>query len=532
MATPGLSGARLALGLSALLLGAGAVRAQPSAPTSTAAPASDAAFGRSQPPPVGTTLAGRIAELEAQLAAMQTQLTELKAATAEQGKAVSSADRAGIAAGRPSIQSADGRYVANLHGAMQFDAASYFQNAPGPIATDLRRGATAADTARARDLNSGTNFRRARIGIDGKLFGDFGYNLLYDFGGSGAEDAGRVHELWIQYTGLKPFTLRVGAFSPSLGLADANSVYGMPFLERPAPTEAARSLAGGEYRTALQLSAAGERWFASGAVTGQLVSTINATGGATAQAYDEQSAVVGRIAGTPLKGKDWLIHLGAHASYVLRPVDAAGPDMAAGRYPVQFRDRPELRVDGTRLVDTGGIDAVHASTLGLEFAAQRRNLYLQAEWERMAIQRRDSSLADPDFSGFYVEGSWVLTGEARRYNTASAAFDAPALANPFDLKNGRWGALELALRYSALDLNFDAGASGAAPTADAVRGGEQRIVAAGLNWYLNPAVRLMLDYQHVSIDRLSPSAAAFLTPVGAAIGQSFDTLALRSQFAF
>ncbi len=101
---------------------------------------------------------------------------------------------------------------------MQFDAADYFQRTPGPITSDFRRGATAADTAHARDLSSGTNFRRARIGIDGKAFGDFEYNLLFEFGGAGEEDAGHIQELWIQYSGLKPFHLKIGAFPPSIGL--------------------------------------------------------------------------------------------------------------------------------------------------------------------------------------------------------------------------------------------------------------------------------------------------------------------------
>lgn len=534
--------------LGAAALAGGRAEAQPSAPTldqprptpetaptSTAAPARDAAFGQAQPPPIRTTPQGRIEALEAQVAAMQAQLADLKAATSagfkDQRQTAAAADRVSITAGKPSIASADGRFVANLHGVMQFYAAEYDQRSPGPLSTDLRRGAATGDTARARDLNSGTNFRRARIGIDGKLFGDFGYNLLFDFGGAGAEDAGRVHELWVQYTGFQalhsargrlPAVVRVGG-------RQLDQRHALP--ERPAVTDVARGLAAGDFRTGVQLSAASERWFASGAVTGQLVSTLNSTGSATAQAYDEQKALVGRVAGTPLRGEDWLVHVGAHAAYVLRPADAAGPDVASGRYPVQFRERPELRVDGTRLVDTGGIDAEHASTLGLEFAAQKKNVYLQAEYERLGVQRR-GALSDPDFSGYYVEGSWVLTGEARKYNIASAAFDAPTIAHPFDRKNGGWGAVELALRYSVLDLNFDEGAAGTAPAADAVRGGEQSIVAAGLNWYLNPAIRFMLDYQHVRVDRLSPNAVTFATPVGAQIGQSFNTLALLSQFAF
>ena len=38
--------------------------------------------------------------------------------------------------------------------------------------------------------------------------------------------------------------------------------------------------------------------------------------------------------------------------------------------------------------------------------------------------------------------------------------------------------------------------------------------------------------QHVEIDRLSPNAVNFQTPVGAQIGQSFNAIAVRTQAAF
>ena len=74
--------------------------------------------------------------------------------------------------------------------------------------------------------------------------------------------------------------------------------------------------------------------------------------------------------------------------------------------------------------------------------------------------------------------------------------------------------------------------AGAAPSADAVRGGDQRIWAGSLNWYANAVIRFMLQYQDVRVDRLSPSATTYLTPVGAQIGQHYHTIALRSQLAF
>ena len=446
-----------------------------------------------------------------------------------------SAGGATIIAGKPAIQSADGRFAANLHGVMQFDAADYSQRTPGPITSDFRRGATAADTAHARDLSSGTNFRRARIGIDGKAFGDFEYNLLFEFGGAGEEDAGHIQELWFQYSGIKPFHLRIGAFPPSIGLEDQGSTNGALFLERPAVADMARSLAGGDFREAVQLWAAGDRWYASGAVSGRVVGVVNSQATGVSQPFDSNLGLVGRVALVPFKTDDGMLQLGLHGSYVMRPADAGGPDIAAGgaRYPVTLQERPELRVDGTRLISTGGINAQHASTRGIEAAAQYQSLFIQAEYERFDIERRNpASLSDPHFSGAYVEGSWVVTGERRRFNPGNFTFDAPLVDHPFSFADRSWGALEIAARYSDVDLNYRQGAPGTAPAADAVRGGDQRVIAVGLNWYPNTFVRFLLDYQDVRIQRLSPSATTFQTPTGAQIGQNYHVISLRSQFAF
>ena len=448
--------------------------------------------------------------------------------------AAPAAGGASIVAGKPSITSPDGRFAANLHAVMQFDAADYFQDSSGPLSKDFRRGAAATDSAHARDLANGTSFRRARLGVDGKVFGDFEYNVLFEFGGSGAEDAAHIQEMWLQYSGFKPFHAKIGAFRPSLGLEDQGSTNGMLFNERPAVVDAAASLSGADFREGAQLWAAGDRWFASGIVTSRLVGTINSTGTSNAATFDQGLGFVGRADFLPFKGADWLTLVGVHGSYAESIADIGGPDTAVGatRYPVEFRERPELRVDGTRFVDTGAIDAEHGFTRGFELAAQKRSLLIQAEYESFGVDRRNSVLSDPDFSGWYVEGAWTITGERRRFNPNTFAFDAPPVDHPFSLQDGTWGAFEVALRYSDLDLNYHEGSAGRAIPTDGVRGGEQEIFTAGLNWYWNPVIRFMLDYQHVRIDRLSPNATTFATPVGAQIGQTYDTVSLRSQLAF
>ncbi|HYG28320.1 MAG TPA: porin, partial [Caulobacteraceae bacterium] len=163
----------------------------------------------------------RIQALEAQLATLQQQLTELKAEAAKPaGK--EKAARVSIDGGKPTIASADGAFTMKVKAVMQLDAAHYFQDEPLPASVTV-----------GRDLNSGTHFRRGRLGVEGKMFGDFDYGLLLDFGGSGTDGEATLHELWLQYSAIEPLAIRVGAFAPNVGLSDAASTNGSLFPERP-----------------------------------------------------------------------------------------------------------------------------------------------------------------------------------------------------------------------------------------------------------------------------------------------------------
>jgi phosphate-selective porin OprO and OprP len=445
--------------------------------------------------------------------------------------------------GKPVLSDASGRFTFAPHVIMQLDTAAYLQAAAGPVATDFRRsgpavGATASnvDLTHARELKDGTNFRRARLAVDGTAFGDWDYRFMMEFGGSGVENTGQIYETWIQYSGFKPLRIKVGAFPPAIGLEDMASTNGMPFIERSAAEDLARGLAAGDTRLAAQVYGYGDYWFASAAVTGRTIGTLS-TGTATAvpQTYGDQRAIVGRISVSPLHGKDWRFQAGVHGSYVDHPPNTAGPNtlgvVTASATAITLSNTPELRVDGTRLVNTGALPASSADTLGAEFALQRRNFLVQGEYEDFGVRRIDLA-SSPHFNGYYVEGLWTLTGEPRVFNRQTAAYDAPVAAHPFNPRAGAWGALEIGFRYSVLDLNYHAGLMSTAPAPDAIRGGRERNLSFAIDWYPNSVVRFIFDIEHVTIDRLSPNAALYSTPVGAQIGQSYDALAVRSQFAF
>lgn len=411
----------------------------------------------------------------------------------------------------PSLSSAGGDFTLTFRSLFQMDAASYMQddNLPASV-TD-------------RDLNSGTNFRRARIGMVGKAYKDFEYAIWMDFGGSGGEDVGRFHEAWVQYNGFKYAKLRVGEFGPSAGMADATGAGNTPMLERAAVAEMARGVAAGDTRMGVAAFNANDRYLWSLAITGNTVSTLNTqASGFVPASFDEQLGVVARVAGTPLKGKDWLVHAGLNYSAIINPNETH----ATGSPPfgVQLRERPELRVDGTRLVDTGAINAENLSVTGIELAAQAGQGFVQAEAFNFDITRKNpaAGVTDPSFAGWYIEGGWTLTGEARRYNATTGAFDGIVPKNNFDPKGGHWGAFELVARYANLDLDYNIGS---AVVGDRVRGGQQDISTLGLSWTLNPSVRFVFQGQQVQVVRMNNTT-------GALLDQDYSTFAVRSQFGF
>jgi phosphate-selective porin OprO/OprP len=484
------------------------------------APAALAQVVTTAPPPgsgisqeQALALSARLDALEKHNGELEAQIADLKAQTSGGAQMIRDTQAAqptvAVANGRPTFTTADGQFKFAVRSVVQFDAASYSES----------------PRTAANDLGSGSDFRRARLGFDGTAFKDWNYALWGEFGGSGGE-AAILNQAYVEYAGWKPFgleepvRLRAGAWATPSGLEDATSNTEELFLERPAVAELVRGFATGDGRTGVGATARGAGWYASGLWSGKVV------GVPTTPEIDQQSGYAFRLAFNPVHGADYDVHIGANIQGILDPADTtAGP---VSTRAVRLQERPELRVSGVRLVDTGAINSDGLTAYGLEAGASWKNLYGSGEWYRIDVSRNATAPAvspfDPSFSGWYLQGAWAITGEHHAWTNANGGFVGIRPAKVFDPRRGTWGAWELAARYSQLDLNDRDGVAGAATPAGGIRGGEQKISTLGLNWYPNNVVRFLLDYQWDRVKRLSAA--------GASIGEDVNVISFRSQFAF
>lgn len=477
---------------------------------------------------------GDIDALKKQIKSLERKLNNVQAVQNKEIKEVKAKQEAvevTFENGRPIIRTGDGNNEMAFRGRMHFDMATYKQD-----------GKTLPSIAPGRDLNEGGNFRRAEISIEGKFMRDWEYLATYNFGASGTEGGGNIKNMFIGYTGIKPLRIQIGAIQVPFTMDDSTSSNEITFIERATPVALATSYGAQVGRTAVGVRGNTNSFFGSLYYTRD---PLTASGGAPLP--DESSNLVGRAAYLYAPNPDTNIHFGASGTKVFHFTQAAVaiPPAAQASPTFTLQDRPELRVDGTRLISTGAIPVEGGHVYGPEFGANWKNLYLQGEYYRYRLDRDSNGaagLSDFDFDGWYVQGSWILTGETKRYDIKNASFGAPRPSGPFGFGDSL-GAFELAARYSTADLNdgdssaaCDGNAAQTAPTATSscVRGGEQDIITLGLNWYPNRNIRFMLNYLFVDVDRqaYTNNAAGVAGGPNAEIGQDYDAVALRSQFSF
>ena len=470
---------------------------------------------------------------------------------------------------------ATGDNTVELFGRLQVDTGGYTGYTPAPMTLD-RKG-----------LSDGIDLRRARIGVIGTFMSDWHYAFVYDFGNtadsnnlnnalanansstspttsnnflSGVENAFITYNGFYSHGQQFPVALDFGIMDVPWTLEEATSSNDLMFLERSSAQVIAATFGGGDFRSAFGARSNNDRYWLGAFLTGPDAGALHTAG---ASCNTGTTAVT---AGTPCVTSAQMTGLGPQMSFLARGgyqlvqeknatlhigfnyANQFAPRTGANLDAIQLTDRPELRIDPTTFLNTGNIPASGGQVYGVEVAASYYNFFTQGEYYHYVIDSRagvpalpgnlQGGVAGPtlNFDGGYLQASYSIGG-IRHYDATRGAYTGVIPESPFAPGSAGWGALELAGRYTIVNLNspdLTTAVLGPAYSAPGVftggtttyGGGKETTYGIGLNWYPNNNMKFMLDYEHVVIDNPQFFNGANYR------GATVDWIAARSQLVF
>ena len=204
---------------------------------------------------------------------------------------------------------------------------------------------------------------------------------------------------------------------------------------------------------------------------------------------DNPTQLIGRVTWLPFMSGDEsnLLHVGI------------GMRHSSAKKGIQYLSEPEFNKSPT-FVDTGEIDANDSMQINLEASWRKGPIWLSAEYTDTAVD--SPTYGDLNFDGYYIAGSWILTGEMRSYNKKSGILGPIPVAK--SVYQGGKGAWELDARWSSIDLSDGL-----------VDGGKMDIMSLGINWWLSPIFNVNMNYRFITLDRggIEGDSSGFATRV-------------------
>ncbi len=449
------------------------------------------------------------------------------------------------------VESADKAYSFKIGGRMQFD------------------GGGAAQPLNGWSGQAGV--RQVRLEVEGKAAKYWFYKLQYDFAGSqygtpfNAPVQGGIRDF---YLGLQhpilalPFTkepafIHIGSYFEPFSLEFTASSRFRDFIERAMAVEA---IAPSRHLGAA-IGAYGDNWTAKGGIFTTSFEDLNtnpavgappligipARAGWVSTGGGQYFDLTGRMTYAPIMTEHDLLHVGVSGRYH-QPNSATGlSDDRVLRIGNRIRSEaymlnqgllgtPDLSCGSVALPGWTSAAAAHCvnnvQSFGVELSAAHGPFSLQAEYLGQQVNRNTTNIAlarlagafapggaSHYFSGFYLYGQWYLTGEERAAaydvtNKLGANFNQITIKHP--MSAGGFGALGVAVRYSALNLNSGPYSGSSlynmlayttliAPNPAAasyignagVVGGRQQNVTLGLNWYPENGFHFQFNWVHV-----------------------------------
>ncbi len=308
------------------------------------------------------------------------------------------------------------------------------------------------------ELKSGSEFRRARLFGSGQIYNNIHFKLQVDFAGGVTV----LKDAFIQMSDIPWIgNLRVGHLKEPFRLEALTSSKYITFMERSQhmPFVPARNSGILAYNALLHNRIG---WQLGVFRNGEKISGDDKDAG---NAYN----ITGRITALLINNqeKHHLLHLGL--AYSLRST-------RDGNYNLSFRPASHL---APKYISSTFSAVEHSNIIDFEAALVMDAFSVQAEFLQA---KTDFGVSSINSSAFYGQISYFLTGEYRPYKNSYEGFGRIKPIKNYDAKgNGGIGAWELALRYEQVDLTQTSGS-------------QMRDITFGVNWYVNPATRLMLNY--------------------------------------
>jgi len=382
-------------------------------------------------------------ELKTQIDQLSKKLEELEKKAAAESK--KSPDLKVKWKGAPELSSADGKFKMKIRGRIFTDYANIsVKNSAGNSL-----GGEAVDA---------TEFRTARLGVEGIVFNNVKYKFEADLTGGASE----IKDAYFQWK-LKPISITVGQFKTPNSLEEETSGRYITFMERGSFTDA--------FSLSRQIGiavgyAANDVTFKAGIFQGNFANT---------NAQQDRTYAARVTYGPKLNEGNIRLHVGASVRY---------RELSDGE-GARYRQRPQSHLAANRYIsaDFRGTDVGDAESdtfWGLEAAGIMGPFSLQSEYAVLSVNRIGMD-QNASLSGGYISASYFITGESRSYKKGKIG--RTKVKSP--VSEGGMGAWQLAVRYDTIELN---------DVDEAVMGGKQNTMIFGVNWHLNNYARVMANY--------------------------------------
>jgi len=404
------------------------------------------------------------------------------------------------------------------------------------------------------DYNTAQNaleFRRARLSVAGEGWNVIDYKLEMDFatlasggltyGATGATQlpgyAKPIEQVDMKdcYITIKELPLlgnvRMGHMKEPFGLEQQTSDRFSTFMERSIADEGALVPARQNGVMAFNWTEGERATWAAGVFRTNCVAPPDYINWGNSG----NTSVTGRVTYLPwydeaTEGRG-LLHLGMAGSY-----RAMGTEVLSSGTLNQFSigARPEAHL-APKVVGLTLNTVDDYSLFGTELAYVYGPLSFQTEYYGAWLNLTNAA-NNAYLSGGYGYVSYFLTGENRPYNKKAGCFDrVKPYENFFRVRDEDGcvqtgiGAWEVGYRYSWLDLTD--GQAVSAQGIPLVNGGLAIDHTVGLNWYLNPNLRLMWNYVH-STDTPGANTPSSISVPGQTAKGYLDTFEMRAALDF